>query len=63
MSRAAIVIFIGVVIVVLPILGIPSFWKTLLLSIAGLGLIFIGTLMKREKSEVVKEQGVATQEA
>lgn len=56
MSRAAIVISIGVLVVVLPILGIPSFWKTVLLSIAGLGLIFIGALMKRERSEEPVEQ-------
>lgn len=63
MSRAAIVIFIGIVVVVLPILGIPSFWKTLLLSIAGLGLIFIGALMKREKTDTGQVPEAAPQEA
>ena len=56
MSRAAIVISIGVLVVVLPILGIPSFWKTVLLSIAGLGLVFIGALMKRERNEEPVQQ-------
>lgn len=56
MSRAAIVISIGVLVVILPIIGIPSFWKTVLLSIAGLELIFIGALMKRERSEEPVEQ-------
>lgn len=56
MSRAAIVIGIGVLVIILPIIGIPSFWKTVLLSIAGLGLIFIGSLMKREHHEEPVEQ-------
>jgi hypothetical protein len=56
MSRAAIVITIGVLVVLLPILGIPSFWKTVLFSISGLGLIFIGALMKRERNEESVQQ-------
>lgn len=55
MSRAASIISLGILVLLLPIIGIPTFWKTVLFSIIGLSLIFIGVLMKRDR--VLDEPG------
>lgn len=48
MQRARILLGLGVWIAVLPYLGFPYFWKNILLSLAGIGVILLGLVVYRE---------------
>jgi hypothetical protein len=48
MSRARILLILGVWVAVLPYLGFPFFWKNILLTVSGLGLVFFSYLFYRE---------------
>lgn len=50
MSRYSIIITIAIWIIILPFLGFPSFWRTLLLVLSGLGIIFYTTMLRNEYS-------------
>lgn len=41
MSQRQILVLIGVAIIVLPWLGIPMFWKSILFVLIGLGLVYV----------------------
>ncbi len=47
MSRESIVFTIGILLLVIPHLGIPENWKTYFFAIAGLLLILIGYSLRR----------------
>jgi len=46
MSKEMSVMLLGVAVVILPYLGVPSAWRTLLLVLVGLTLIIIGFLLR-----------------
>ena len=48
MKRARILLLLGLWIAILPYLGFPSSWKSVLFSITGLGLIYFGYVLYRE---------------
>lgn len=48
MSKEMSVILLGVAVVILPYLGVPSAWRTLLLVLAGITLIIIGVLLRAQ---------------
>ncbi|OGI82255.1 hypothetical protein A3I95_01450 [Candidatus Nomurabacteria bacterium RIFCSPLOWO2_02_FULL_44_12] len=48
MRKIRIVLVLGVWVVVLPYLGFPFFWKNILLSLTGLGVVYIGYALYRE---------------
>lgn len=48
MSKYSIIITLAVVVIILPYLGFPSFWRTLFLVLSGLGIIFYTFLLKTE---------------
>jgi hypothetical protein len=48
MSKHSIIITIAIWITVLPFLGFPSFWRTLLLVLSSLGIIFYTFMLKSE---------------
>lgn len=48
MSKEMSVIVLGIVVVVVPFLGIPGDWKTPLFVLAGLGVALIGFLLRGE---------------
>jgi hypothetical protein len=50
MSKYSIIITLAVVVIILPYLGFPSFWRTLLLVLSGLGIISYTFLLKSEYS-------------
>ena len=60
MSKEMSLIVLGIVVAVVPYLGIPGSWKTALLVLCGLGIALIGFLLRGETlshpdHEVVKE--------
>ncbi len=46
MSKEMSVILLGVAVVIIPYLGVPSAWRTFLLVLAGLALVVIGFLLR-----------------
>lgn len=48
MSKEMTVIALGVFVAVVPYLGIPGLWKTVLFVLAGLGLAGVGFLLRGE---------------
>lgn len=48
MSKHSIIITIAIWIIILPFLGFPSFWRTLLLVLSGLGIIFYTFMLRSE---------------
>ncbi len=48
MSRARILLILGVWVAVLPYLGFPLFWKDTLLTASGLALMYFSFLFYRE---------------
>ena len=52
MKKARILLILGVWVAILPYLGFPYFWKQVLLTISGLGLVYMAFLFyKIYKSE------------
>ncbi|OGI95000.1 hypothetical protein A2917_01295 [Candidatus Nomurabacteria bacterium RIFCSPLOWO2_01_FULL_42_17] len=58
MRRAYKLLILGIWVVILPYLGFPSFWKNILVTISGLGLIFFSYVLYKESKikEVKKEK-------
>ncbi|MBL7045145.1 MAG: hypothetical protein ISR98_00915 [Parcubacteria group bacterium] len=50
MSKHSIVITLAIWIIVLPFLGFPSFWRTLLIVLSSLGIIFYTFILRSEYS-------------
>lgn len=50
MSKYTIIITLAIWIIILPFLGFPGFWKTLLLVLSGLGVIVFTLLARSESS-------------
>ena len=48
MRKVRIILFLGAWVALLPYLGFPFFWKNILLSLSGLGLIYLSFLWYRE---------------
>lgn len=48
MQRSYILLTLGIWIAVLPYLGFPYFWKNILFSVSGLGLMYVSFLMYKE---------------
>lgn len=48
MSKEMSVILLGVSVIIVPYLGVPSSWRTLLLVLAGLALVVIGFLLRAQ---------------
>jgi len=48
MSKVMSVIVLGVLIAVVPYLGIPGSWRTTILLVSGLGVALLGFLMRGE---------------
>jgi len=52
MSKHSIIITLAIWIIILPFLGFPSFWRTLLIVISALGIILYAFLLRGESSNV-----------
>lgn len=50
MSKELSVILLGTAVVVIPNLGVPSMWRTLLLVLVGFALVMIGLLMRSPRA-------------
>lgn len=50
MSKHTIIITLSILIIIIPFLGLPSFWKTLLIILSGLGIILHTFLLRNESS-------------
>lgn len=50
MSKYTILIVLGIWIIILPFLGFPGFWKTLLFVVSGLGVVIFTLLVRSESS-------------
>jgi uncharacterized membrane protein len=50
MSKYSIIITIVIWIIILPFLGFPSFWRTPLLVLSGLGIIIYTFMLRSESS-------------
>lgn len=48
MSKEMSVILLGVSVIIVPYLGVPSSWRTLLLVLAGLALVVIGFVLRTQ---------------
>lgn len=48
MSKEALVILFGALVGLMPYLGLPGSWRTVLLSVAGLVIVLLGVLLRRE---------------
>lgn len=48
MSKETTVILLGLLVAITPYLGIPGFWKTVVLVLAGLGIAGTGFLLRGE---------------
>ncbi|MAZ56401.1 hypothetical protein CL653_01280 [bacterium] len=47
MSRESIVLLLGLVVLVVPSIGIPPNWKTIILSVTGALLVIVGYSLRR----------------
>lgn len=50
MSKHTTIIILAIWIIILPFLGFPSFWRTLLLVLSGLGIVFYTFMLRSESS-------------
>ena len=48
MQRARILLFSGIWVAILPYLGFPSSWKSILFTLSGLGFIYFGYILHKE---------------
>ena len=48
MSKEMSVILLGVAVIIVPYLGVPASWRTLLLILAGLTLVVVGFLLRAQ---------------
>ena len=48
MKTARILLILGVWVTVLPYLGFPYFWKNILMTLSGFGLIYISFILYKE---------------
>jgi len=48
MKRARILLILGIWVAILPYLGFPIFWKNILFTLTGLGLIYFGYILYKE---------------
>lgn len=51
MSKVKILLISGVWVAVLPYLGFPIFWKNILFSLSGLGLVYMGYAVYEESKK------------
>lgn len=51
MSKGRLLLIVGVWVAILPYLGIPHFWKSVLFSISGLGIAVWGYFLYKENEE------------
>ena len=57
MQKARIFLFLGIWMTILPYLGFPYFWKDILTTLSGLGLICVSFILYKEsKKEERKEE-------
>lgn len=57
MSKARILLILGIWVAILPYLGFPYSWKDILTSLSGLGLVYVSFLLYKEsKTKEVKEE-------
>jgi hypothetical protein len=49
MKRARTLLLLGLWVAVLPYLGFPYFWKNLIFTISGLGLVYISFVIYKEQ--------------
>ncbi len=57
MSKARILLILGIWVAVLPYLGFPYAWKDILFTLSGLGLIYFSYMLYQEsKTEEIKEE-------
>lgn len=57
MRKAYIFLVLGIWIAILPYLGFPYSWKSVLTTMSGLGLIFVSYMLYREfKAKEIKEK-------
>jgi hypothetical protein len=51
MTRARKLLFLGIWVAVLPYLGFPSGWRSILLTLTGLGIIYFSYVVYREHKQ------------
>ena len=51
MYKARILLFLGIWVAVMPYLGFPTNWKSVLLTLTGLGLIYFSYILYAENKE------------
>lgn len=56
MSKAALVVFLGAIVVLIPIDGLPDRMSTVLTVLAGLSIIILGILMRFERLWLIRAQ-------
>jgi hypothetical protein len=54
MRKARTVLILGIWVAILPYLGFPDSWKTVLFTLSGLGLVYLSILMFKENKKVEK---------
>lgn len=47
MSRESLVFIVGLIVLFTPVLGIPSVWKSYILTAAGIALLLLGYFLRR----------------
>jgi hypothetical protein len=55
MRKARIFLILGIWITILPYLGFPYSWKDILITLSGLGLVYVSYLLYRE-SKIKEDQ-------
>ena len=48
MSKARVILIMGTWVAILPYLGFPDFWRKILFTLSGLGLIYLSYLLYRQ---------------
>ena len=48
MKRARILLLLGLWVAILPYLGLPYFWKNMLFTISGLGMVYLSFVFYKE---------------
>jgi hypothetical protein len=56
MRRPYILLTLGIWVAVLPYLGFPYFWKNILFTLSGFGLIYVSFLMYKEFKQQKKKK-------
>lgn len=62
MSKETIISLLGIYLVILPFLGFPQSWKTVMFILIGASLAFLGYMLRQQRSKILPGEAPTYQE-